>query len=388
MVNLNNDEKLNLIFYSPSIWKEKIYFTDEDYELYIDFGYDIGQLTLDNLSNVCTDDEIDAFKLKMNYVDSNDEFERKLNYSFISKDDFIYETIKKVKKELKFKKNLYVEKFNSISNEEILNYLYIGIVKMYNKDFLKLLLGIIDEDAAVLVLNEIKKTDGIYIDKECNISENKLYSLINFPKENNEETVDYFNMLKPLRFTSYKNNNGVIKLSKSEDEVQYESYLEKEMLIKFDSCEFIKFIKTQSIEIEYSYKEKNYKYYPDFQLLTYDNQLIIVEIKNMYDICDSLNIAKYNALKEFCDSNGFGYLMVDDKGNSLEKISKIKINEIKTKSFIKLLKYKGKLNYRDFKSFKKLYKLTMKEMAKILLDNDEIEMRTRPYFYIKYNEQG
>ncbi len=95
-----------------------------------------------------------------------------------------------------------------------------------------------------------------------------------------------------------------------------ESFLERHVLQQFLKNRTFREIKTQSLKIPF----KNWFYYPDFQCLTHDGRLVIVEVKPLFRMLEYDNIQKFHALKAYCEENGFGYLIVDDRNNSFEAI--------------------------------------------------------------------
>ena len=168
-------------------------------------------------------------------------------------------------------------------------------------------------------------------------------------------------------------------------DVEYESGLEKEILEKLKECDFVKDIKTQSLVIDYEYNGVINKYYPDFQILTKDNRLIVLEVKPIFNMFNNFVIAKYDALKKYCITNGYGYLMMGKDYKCYETINKLAINRSVVDSFAKLVREKGRLSFSQYNEFRKGYKLTTDEMYKVVLDNINIlEYGTKPVFYIKY----
>ena len=95
-----------------------------------------------------------------------------------------------------------------------------------------------------------------------------------------------------------------------------ESFLERRVLQQFLKNETFREIKTQSLKIPF----KHWFYHPDFQCLTHDGRLVIVEVKPLFRMLAYDNIQKFHTLKAYCEENGFGYLIIDDRNNSYEAI--------------------------------------------------------------------
>ena len=74
---------------------------------------------------------------------------------------------------------------------------------------------------------------------------------------------------------------GELKLQKSHEPVEYDSLVEKKVLLDLDKCNFIKEIKTQSLEITFKAKigTKIHTYIPDVQLLLHGGAIVIIEVK-------------------------------------------------------------------------------------------------------------
>lgn len=100
-------------------------------------------------------------------------------------------------------------------------------------------------------------------------------------------------------------------------EYEYESNMELLALQRFLRRNTFKDVKTQSLAIELP---NGHKYVPDFECLTHENHLVIVEIKPLLKMCERKNILKFKALKAYCKKYGYGYLIVDSAFRSLETV--------------------------------------------------------------------
>ena len=144
-------------------------------------------------------------------------------------------------------------------------------------------------------------------------------------------------------------------------DVEYESNLEKEILLKLDMIPCVIGIKTQSIEIQYEFKGRSYIYYPDIQILTNDNKLIIVEVKPLFYTLSQLVKAKYIALKKYCLNNGFAYAMIDNRFFNFDEIL---ANEEKDLKQLLLHYFESRkcMYYKDYKLFKQENNYTDKDV--------------------------
>ncbi len=95
-----------------------------------------------------------------------------------------------------------------------------------------------------------------------------------------------------------------------------ESFLERRVLQQFLKNGTFREIKTQSLKIPF----RHWFYYPDFQCLTHDGSMVIVEVKPLFRMLEYDNIQKFRTLKAYCEEKGFGYLIIDDRNHSFEAI--------------------------------------------------------------------
>lgn len=389
-----NQETLNDIYYHPNQMDLKLEFTEDEYDRYIDFGIEIGTITIDSLQEILTKKQLDIFKMRMNIVASNKStLEYIGNYFNVSRErirQILNKTLYKIRNVDYELRNKYINLFNTIKDKDILNYLLIGIENIYNTFFLEFVLSMMDDNIVKPLIDRIntlyeqarKESNNQFV--KYHVEEN-LYNLIKFPTKINFKAKEIFDSLHKERDTFDFNNNGTQKLSKFDKEVAYESKLEKEIIKSYSKCTFVTNIKTQSLVINYKYKGKICQYYPDIQILINNELLAIIEVKPAYHMVDSLNMAKYKALKNYCEQNGFGYAMIDDHLNSMEKLKKLHVEKNIYDDFIDYVKENSQINYCQFKNFKTLYNIKTIELEKVILDNPKIlECKISPSFKITY----
>lgn len=155
-----------------------------------------------------------------------------------------------------------------------------------------------------------------------------------------------------------------------------------------DKVSFIKDIKTQSLKIPYKYNNISHFYYPDVQLITKNNNIIILEIKPLLKMFEEFNLIKYIVLKNFCNENNYSYAIVDDRYNTIEKIKNMNVNLEKEKYFINFVKENKKITYRQFKIIKEKINLTIYELFNILIKNHKNLTYTSTPFLIKYIDKN
>lgn len=370
-------------------------FDSYQYEKYIDFGMIIGQKTQDILSQFLAPRSFEIFKMRMNFSDFENNTYEKIGQHFELSRQRARQIVSKVIKKCKSRKNYlvlkseYVTLFNQIPIDDFLNYLIIGIQYMYNEEFLKFVLNIIDSDFSDKILLKIKnifseeKKQQKYNDFRKKV-ESKILKMFIFPDITCNDSEKVFDSFIKMRKTFENNNNGIEYVPNLDSNVEYESFLEKNVIANLGKCSFVKKIKSQSVKIEYMYKNEKYDYYPDIQLLMNDNKIVIIEIKPFAFMADYKNIAKYNALKKYCEENGFGYSMMDDRYHSFNDFLNIEVSKEIEKDFMEELKKCTMMNYRDFLEYKNKTNISFIQVGKIAIDNNSIlEFHVKP-FSIKF----
>ena len=87
-----------------------------------------------------------------------------------------------------------------------------------------------------------------------------------------------------------------------------DSFLESRFARAMASVGFLHDIKAQTLEIAYVSQElANRRYFPDFVVKDYKDRLAIIEMKNFDMVSYHLNIDKYEHLRRYCESKGYGY---------------------------------------------------------------------------------
>ena len=94
--------------------------------------------------------------------------------------------------------------------------------------------------------------------------------------------------------------------------IECDSKSELKILDYLDRSGVVSAVGGQSLIIDYSTHFKSHNNYsPDIVILTNKGHLGIIEVKPTIAMSYHLNVEKYNALKQYCEENGFVYMMVD-----------------------------------------------------------------------------
>ena len=145
------------------------------------------------------------------------------------------------------------------------------------------------------------------------------------------------------------------KTIKLKDGYIYEADSQQEIstLKKLISHDAFKRLRGQCINIPYRYGGKNHNYYPDFIILTQTNKIIIMEVKEIAQMSTKQNLKKYDALKRYCEKNGYLYIMCDKTFKPFEKLGKLTVSSKVETAIDNKLKEKGYFDYSDFKELTK-----------------------------------
>ena len=181
-----------------------------------------------------------------------------------------------------------------------------------------------------------------------------IYQLISYQSKR-EITDEDFAQLKTER-TVNTADTALANFSFDGVNYQCESFLEKKILEGFLRNKTFKQIKTQALKIPF----KNTFYHPDFQCLTHDNNLVLIEVKPLFKMCEAHNVEKFLTMKQYCEKHGFGYLVIDDRRHSFFTIDQT--NE----SFEQLLLAELSARPIDFARYKEIYDETSATASNLL----------------------
>jgi hypothetical protein len=96
-------------------------------------------------------------------------------------------------------------------------------------------------------------------------------------------------------------------------DIQYESHLELQFLLRLEHAKDIVFYQEQPFVIPYQLDGLARNYYPDLFFAFEDGRGVVVEIKLRYQMALYENLIKWSALYKFCALKGWGMLVTDGK---------------------------------------------------------------------------
>lgn len=198
----------------------------------------------------------------------------------------------------------------------------------------------------------------------------KLKNVLYFPRERKKYNTTIKN--KPfLREVNEDNDyrTGTLHLSKAGYPVQYESGLERKVLLFLENNDYVTEINTQCISIKYEYNGKERTYFPDIVIKTIENEICIIEVKTFYQMALHQNVLKFRAMHNFCKENGMGYTVIDDKTRSIFDHRQIKYNTDVAKVLVDACNQNDKLNYQQYNTILSCSNLSirMTELASLVL---------------------
>lgn len=143
----------------------------------------------------------------------------------------------------------------------------------------------------------------------------KLEQLIVYPENAVESTQDLDVLFPGADKPCEDKTNHACELEIDFDEFKRtllcDSFLESRFATSMAKIGYLKDIKAQCLELPYiSTALSDKRYFPDFVIKDFKGRIAIIEMKNYEMMSYHLNIDKYDALREFCTRNGYGYSMI------------------------------------------------------------------------------
>lgn len=278
---------------------------------------------------------------------------------------------------------------SSVRSDDLVKYLYFGVYEVYGGNLLKYILDNLprgDEIGAAIntlkadVLKAAKDEASKQKSHQTNLLRgSRFMSSLSRPSIMESQRAEAeFSALKVARRVNPGNNIGVFYSKKSPEPLEYESSLEFRVLVKLENNPFVKRVKTQSLSILRDNTLGRY-YFPDIQILTVDDEIYIIEVKPLDDMVIPENIEKYNSLKDYCLTMGYGYAMIDERGNTFESVVNHYVPNEKKVAILKALESQKRLRYQDIKGLQIKHTISKIDLLKIVYDNaDRLDYLSRP----------
>jgi len=163
-------------------------------------------------------------------------------------------------------------------------------------------------------------------------------------------------------------NAGSFFSHKLNRDVQYESDLERRFLQQVELDDSIVVYQEQPLGLSYTLEGRRLTYYPDILLIFKDNRGLIVEIKPLLYMALRQNLAKWKALRRFCENNGLGLLITDGK-YSMWQIQKHKGNNEYVDDILSCL-CEGPILWPRYKQIRARYNPSRTDFVAMVLENE------------------
>jgi hypothetical protein len=133
------------------------------------------------------------------------------------------------------------------------------------------------------------------------------------------------------------------------------------------SDEIVEFY-AHSIAVPYCAEGRSLTYYPDLFILLRDKTAIVAEIIPLFRMPLWWNLQKFDALRSYCDSAGFG-LLVTDGHNCLEEVSQYKVKEEYASEVMRHVETTGAIDWNTYTEIRDRYHPSRKDFVGLVVQN-------------------
>jgi len=182
--------------------------------------------------------------------------------------------------------------------------------------------------------------------------------------------IDFFEYLIPQRKVSEhpKYKSGTFYSEKCQREIQYESGIELNFIKQLEQDDKVKFYYEQPVRLPYRRGKRKLIYTPDFGIYLQSGHFILAEIKTLDGMLEDKVQTKVEALLDFCNNKGFGFLLTDGK-HTFNKLLKTKYNKKLEKEILAATE-KTTLRRRQYNEIIKRCNSTQNELFQIIIRNN------------------
>lgn len=164
--------------------------------------------------------------------------------------------------------------------------------------------------------------------------------------------------------------HGTFWSDKCKREVQYESGQELYLIKLLEISPKVEYYLEQPVIINYSRHGRERHYTPDFAILLDSGQCVLAEAKTLFEMTYAVTHRKMEALIEYCERHGFGFLLTNGK-YSIDRLLAYQHNP-DFESTLRERLYEpgaGTLYYSEYNEIFKRCKATYKDLLAIVIKN-------------------
>jgi len=194
-----------------------------------------------------------------------------------------------------------------------------------------------------------------------------LLSYATWPRQVNPLSLEQVQNMRRKRNVS-ENSEGISGCyfsQKLKREIQYESQIEFDFLLRLEELKTISFYQEQPFVIPYSHGDQVHNYYPDIFFLLEDGRGIVVEIKPVFGMALHKNLRKWSALREFCNERGLGLLVTDGR-YTIQQVMRRNINQDFAQEVLSALEA-GPLSWNEYRGIKDKHDVPSRDFLALVL---------------------
>jgi len=191
---------------------------------------------------------------------------------------------------------------------------------------------------------------------------------------------------KPSLYSEGK--TGVFLSKKMNREVCFESGLERKFLEQLEESDEVEYYLEQPAKIKYWHLGIKRIYYPDVMFILKDRRSVLVEIKPIFNMALQENIAKFDALNNYCEQHGFGALVTDGR-KTFQQLAEHMPDPDFAHDIILALK-QGPLGFVQYRMILTQHNVTQVDFTSLIIRQNLI-LTLRPFFlssYLAYSPDG
>jgi DNA-binding CsgD family transcriptional regulator len=169
---------------------------------------------------------------------------------------------------------------------------------------------------------------------------------------------------------------GSFESTKLGRDVQYESHMELDFLLRLEECEEVSWYQEQPLGIPYEFEGKAHSYFPDVLLVRTDGRAVIVELKPVYQMALRQNLVKWSALKKLCAAKGWGILITDGR-KTIQEVQHQDADEAFVRAVMQRLEG-GPIGWAEYRELRDCHEADWKDFLALILQQ-RLDWRLGPF---------